>query len=91
MHRFAFIITPILYIVHTTSFYQLHKKKKKKKKKYSLIGSVRHSLGFEFLNLMISPHCHRNGGQSPNADLSSFGRRYNRDGVVGAGRLGRLR
>ena len=85
MHRFAFIITPI----HTTLFYQLHKiKKKKKQNDRSYSGLVRHSLGFRFLNPMISPHRHRNGGRSPNTGIGSFGRHYSRDGVVGAGWLG---
>ena len=75
-----------------TSFYQLHlKKKKKKKQNRSCIGSVRPQLGFGFLNPLISPHQHWNGGRSPNVGLGSFDRRYSQDDVVGVGQLGWFR
>ena len=87
---FFFLITPI----HTTSFISfiknLLKKKKPERQNKSCIGSVRPQLGIGFLNLVISPHWHQNGGRSPNVGLGSFGQRNSRDGVVGAGQLGRF-
>ena len=73
------------------SFISFIKKKKTERQNRSCIGSVRPQLGFGFVNPVISPHRHRNGGRSPNAGLGSFGRRNSRDGVVGGGRLGRFR
>ena len=48
-------------------------------------------IGFAFFDPVTAPHQHRKGLRPPNAGLGSFGRRWCRDGVVSAGRLGRLR